>query len=282
MNIKNIYPIVLILFLSQSTFGEIITISGKVLRKNQNALQYVSIGIINKTIGTVSNENGEFNLEINQNQITDKDSIRFSMIGYESKSFLLKDICDKQNLTITLAEKIEFIPEAVITSKRLKTKVKGTTHFPVPLYVRLANSELSDQNLGSAIARSLNINHENTIIEDIRFFMYSNFDTTTIRINFYSIKKRKPYKSLLAEGIYTQIIGKNQDWIHVDLKPYHIVVNDDIIIALEWVGKSQNGSYLFFPLARPSIASHYYKVGSQNKWEQWPGMSCLMEITLKY
>lgn len=279
---RYLYTILFALFISIFSYGNIITITGKVSNNEQQALQYVSIGIINKTIGTVSDENGDFILRIEENQIESSDSLKFSMIGYNSKSFLINEILDIQTLIVILPEKIETIPEAIITGNKLKTKVKGTTHFPVPLYVMLSNSELPDQNLGSAIARSFNINNENTIIEDIKFYIYSNYDTTTIRINIYSVKRRKPYKSILNTGIYTQITGKKHDWVHVDLKPYNIYVDDDIIVAVEWVGKSRKGNYLFFPLARPSLASHYYKHGSQNKWCRYPHMSCLMEVTLKY
>ncbi|MCD4835113.1 MAG: carboxypeptidase-like regulatory domain-containing protein [Bacteroidales bacterium] len=279
---RYLYTILFALFISIFSYGNIITITGKVSNNEQQALQYVSIGIINKTIGTISDENGDFILRIEENQIESSDSLKFSMIGYNSKSFLINEILDIQTLIVILPEKIETIPEAIITGNKLKTKVKGTTHFPAPLYVMLSNSELPDQNLGSAIARSFNINNENTIIEDIKFYIYSNYDTTTIRINIYSVKRRKPYKSILNTGIYTQITGKKHDWVHVDLKPYNISVDNDIIVALEWVDKSTKGDYLFFPLARPSVASHYYKYGSQNKWKRFAAMSSLMELRLKY
>ena len=282
MHKRYIYSILLILFLAQITHAEITTILGRVLDNKQQPLQYVSIGIINKTIGTVSDAKGNFTLKIKEIHFNNNDSIRLSMIGYKSKTISLKEITNSQSLTIVLSQKIEKIAEAVIIGNKIKTKVKGTTHFPVPLYVQLVNSDLVNHNLGSAIARSVNINHDNTFIEDIRFYIYTDFDTTTIRINVYDRKRKKLGKTLLSEGIYTQIIGKKHDWVYVDLKPYNIIVNDDIIVSLEWVGKSKKGSYLYFPLARPSAASHYYKHGSQNKWDRWPNMSCLMELTLKY
>ena len=274
--------IVILVFISIPLCANEIKIQGTISDQSNKMLQYVSIGIVNKTIGTVSDINGKFELIINKRDISDKDTLRFSMIGYESKSFPLSEIIYHTDLKIQLNQKIVTIPEVIVTGKKLKTKIKGTKHFPVPLYVGVIDSTVQDFTLGSSIARSLNISHENTRIENIRFFLYSNFDTTSIRINFYSIRRRKPYKSILTEGIYTQITGKTHDWVSVDLKPYNIVVNEDIVIAIEWVGRSKNGSYLFFPLARPSAASHFYRQGCQNKWEKYPGMSCLMELTLKY
>lgn len=279
--VKYIQVFTICLFSKLLTAG-VINIQGVVTNESNQPLQYVNIGLVNKPIGTVSNKNGKFVLTLNNEQLSKSDTLRFSMTGYESKSFPLTETINHHDLNIQLSHKIETIPEAIIIGKKIKRKVKGTTHFLVPLYVRLTDSTMANQNLGSAIARSLNINRDNTVIEEVRFYMYTNFDTTTIRVNIYNIKKRKPHKSILEKGIYTQIIGKKHDWITVNLKQRNIVVNDDVIIAIEWVGKSDNGNYLFFPLARPSLASHFYKQGCQNKWKRYPGMSCLMEIKLKY
>ena len=122
MNLKHIYTLLFVLLLSQFTFGNTITISGKVLNNKQQALQYVSIGIINKTIGTVSDKYGSFTLKLNEDQVSENDTLRFSMIGYSSKSFSVSEIKNNSSLNVQLSEKIEPIPEAVITSKKLKVK----------------------------------------------------------------------------------------------------------------------------------------------------------------
>lgn len=277
------YTILFVLFISIFSYGNTITISGKVSNKKQQALQYVSIGIINKTIGTISNENGNFILRINKDQLESNDSLRFSMIGYNSKSLLITEIPNTQTLIVTLSEKIETIPEAVITSKKLKVKEQGTTHCLFPLAVQLAISEYPDQNLGSEIGRSFDINHKNTILENLKFYIYANnYDTVTFRINVYSVKNRRPYKNILLKNIFTEVSGRKTQWITVDLKPYNIHVDKDIIVSLEWVAKSEKGNTLVFPLARPSIATHYYKYGSQNKWKRFNAMSSLIQLTLKY
>ncbi len=221
---RYLYTILFALFISIFSYGNIITITGKVSNNEQQALQYVSIGIINKTIGTISDKNGNFTLNIRENQFDINDSLKFSMIGYYSKSFLINEILDIQTLIVILPEKIETISEAVITSKRLKVKEKGTKHYLLPLGVRLAISEFPDQNLGSEIGRSFNINHKNTILENLKFYIYvNNYDTVTFRVNIYSIKNRKPHKNLLSQNIYTEICGKKTDWITIDLKPYKYI-----------------------------------------------------------
>ena len=49
-------------------------------------LPYVNIGLINKNIGTVSDDYGYFELGVNA-QLNAQDTLLFSMIGFESKSF---------------------------------------------------------------------------------------------------------------------------------------------------------------------------------------------------
>ncbi|OFX83235.1 MAG: hypothetical protein A2W99_12555 [Bacteroidetes bacterium GWF2_33_16] len=266
MKIEYTLLLLFLIALSNITYGGIKTIEGKVLDNKQQALQYVSIGIINKTYGTISNESGYFKIQINENQLAYNDSLRFSMIGFESRLFSVKEMFDNRFSTIILIEKIESIPEVVITSRRLETIENGTTINLFPIYVQLAISEIPNQNLGSEIGRSFSINHKNTIIEKLKFYIaQNNYDSVTFRVNIYSVKHNKPYKNILTQNIFVQVINGKTEWISVNLKPYNIYINNDIIVSLEWVEKSEKGNTLVFPLARPSAATHYYKYGSQNK-----------------
>lgn len=119
---KKFISLIIPLFLSHLTFGGAITIKGIVLNENNTPLQYVSIGIVNTTTGTVSNKDGSFTLIIDEDQISENDTLRFSMIGYRSKSFPVTEILNNANLNIVLTEKVEKIPEAVIVERKIKNK----------------------------------------------------------------------------------------------------------------------------------------------------------------
>lgn len=282
MKVPKMVILIPIFFFSITGFAQISVIHGKVISEKNVVLQYVNVGILNKTIGTVTNKNGYFTLFMKEDQISDNDTLHFSMIGFSPKSFPVNEILNNANLNIVLTEKIERIPEAIVVGRKIKTKTKGTKHQVVPLYTQMAISEYPNQNFGSAIGRSFSINHKNTVLENLKFFVYSNYDTAVFRINIYSMKRRKPDKSLLQTSIYKQITGVTKDWIQVDLQKYGILVSNDLIVSIEWVDKSEKGDKLLFPLARPSLASHYYKYGSQNKWKKYRAMSTLMELTYKY
>ena len=55
--------------------------------ETKSGISFVNVGIIGKNVGTVTDQSGNFTLEIDN--IYNNDSIRFSMIGYEPKSFLV-------------------------------------------------------------------------------------------------------------------------------------------------------------------------------------------------
>src|SRR5690349_5719416 len=67
------------------------SISGKVINDaTQEPLCYASIGVISSTLGTITNEKGNFKLDLNG--YSPETKIRISMIGFESSIIQLKDL----------------------------------------------------------------------------------------------------------------------------------------------------------------------------------------------
>ena len=66
----------------------------------------------------------------------------------------------------------------------------------------------------------------------------------------------------------------------VDLTPFGIIVKEDVIVSVEWIEHSENGDTLNLPIIIPSFSStHFYKLGSQNRWEKYGNMSSSMNLT---
>ena len=72
------------LFAQSDLIGQVLDAATK------EPLPYVNIGLINKNIGTVSDDYGYFELGVNA-QLNAQDTLLFSMIGFELKSFVLED-----------------------------------------------------------------------------------------------------------------------------------------------------------------------------------------------
>ena len=81
--------LITLLFSTSAVFSQ--TISGTVVDlSSKQALAYVNIGIIGKGIGTVSDINGKFS--INLDDSLNSQTLKFSYIGYTSKILMLEKL----------------------------------------------------------------------------------------------------------------------------------------------------------------------------------------------
>jgi len=72
-------------------------------KATEKPMPFVNIAVVGSTYGTVSNQNGEFT--INLNKISQTDSIAFHFIGYETITRNIRDLID--GITIKMEEKKE-------------------------------------------------------------------------------------------------------------------------------------------------------------------------------
>ncbi|MEO6347103.1 MAG: carboxypeptidase-like regulatory domain-containing protein, partial [Aquaticitalea sp.] len=86
MSIK-IRIILFLCFLNSSTLlsQNTITLSGYIYDEETKAsLPYVNIGFVNESVGTVSDDNGKFDLTFNPNEISNSSVLQISYIGYKT------------------------------------------------------------------------------------------------------------------------------------------------------------------------------------------------------
>jgi hypothetical protein len=113
-NIKALF-LFLVLFLPGSVFCQ--SFKGMVLKdETREGIGFVNVGIIGKNVGTVTDQLGNFNLVIDKRY--DNDSLRFSLIGYEPKSYLVKDFRENSVKEILLKPKLYNLNEVTVTYRR--------------------------------------------------------------------------------------------------------------------------------------------------------------------
>ena len=86
------------------------TLSGTILDENNTPLPYANIVYLNTGKGTISNENGNFAIDISS--LNDADIIRFQCIGYKTKDYKIESL--KSNSIILLSENIYMLNEVMI------------------------------------------------------------------------------------------------------------------------------------------------------------------------
>lgn len=279
---KDIIKILALMFFSSSIYAQQKIIEGNVVDSVQKPIQYVNIGILNKPIGTVTDEKGKFKFVLGDDTL-ESDTLRISCLGYKTKDILLKSL-DRNSTTIKilLERYIEKLNEVVVSKSNLKNYTEGKDKTETKQSVIFANPNYKNINLGSEIGRKFSLGDKRpSFLTDFKFFIKdNNFEMVKFRINIYTIKNNRPDKRINPSNIVIEVNKKLIDWVNVDLSQFDLIVQEDIIIAVEWIEHSEDGNKLNLPIIIPSFGStHYYKFGSQGKWEKYSKISSSMILS---
>lgn len=249
-------------------------------KKNNSRLSYVNIGVLNRELGTVTDTEGKFILNLKDEFAND--TIRISSIGYKPIEILIKDIKQKKlPISIKLEEQISELNGVFIYAKALKKKTLGNKTES-----KFISTGFSYDQLGAEMGIKINIRRKSTFVDAFNFnITYNRLSAKSIfRVNFYNIKNHKPFKNILKDNILVSIEPKQTGKITVDLKPYDIVLNNDVIVTLEWVdteGENNKGEAIFFSLGLLNSGT-LYKKSSQAKFKKHSSMGVGFNIDVRY
>ena len=253
----------IVLFLPEVVFCQLF--EGRVIvhENNNTGVSFVNVGIIGKNVGTVTDQSGNFSIELDN--IYDKDSIRFSMIGYESRSFLVRAFKDNAIKTIYLGPKSYSLTEVKIVYHKAREVRLGT-----PVISDALKSGFAENNLGSELGVKINT-RETVKLEDINLNVaICTYDSVTYRLNIYKTVDNIEYKNILTQPIYISFSKDKIDKpITLALGKYSIIVEGDILVTLELYKDLGQGKLLFYTQYFTSFT--YHKKTSEGKWTKAPG-----------
>ncbi|WP_081475368.1 carboxypeptidase-like regulatory domain-containing protein [Croceivirga radicis] len=211
---------------------------GQVLNaSSKNPIPFVNIGILEKGIGTVSDEEGFFHLPLNNLHIKPTDTLVFSSLGYETKKILVKEA----DIVYADYPKVELIPttynlnEVVVTDKRvlLVPENIGYANLGEEVYGYFKDNIA----LGGELATKVVVKSGLRRLDKFTFEVVNNpSDSLLIRVNIYNIDRnlRIPLSNLnKSNKNIVKTITRGERMVSVDLKPYSIFVENDFIIAIE-------------------------------------------------
>ena len=267
-------PLLILFFLIEFCFSQN-TIVGQVLDSQSNkGLPYVNIGLVNKNIGTVTDDGGYFELELNQIQDA---QLRFSMLGFETQNFNLNQFIKEQVLTIRLKEKNTVLEEIIITKKRKRyqTKVLGNKTTSQLIYAAFTTNRL-----GNEMGFIVRGRKTPMILKRFNISLVENdYGSIRFRLNFYNLKDGLPNENLLKQNIIIETDIRS-GIVSEDLTPFQIVINQDFFVAIEWIEDLGPGK-LFFSggfFGSPLIAREV----SQGSWSKVGSASVGMNVEVRY
>ncbi len=255
-------------------------IKGTVIDKKTNEpIPFSSIGIKGKTMGTVSNENGYFEMALKE--INDADSLKISAIGYQSKSYAVKVAKNFTAEKIYLSESAVLLNEVVIKPSKTITKVLGNKNYNKNVSCTFQGVDNNYKGVQAAI-KANNKKGRVVWIENFNFFISKNdiADSAIFRLNFYKEDKDgMPGDNILRQPIVFKTNVKKGE-VSVDLKKYNINTNDDFFISLECLSENINSKNLSFSGAL--LGPSYFKMATFSSWEKIIPMGIDFNVTVTY
>jgi hypothetical protein len=238
---------------------------GKVLSSETNTgIGFVNVGIIGKNIGTVSDEFGNFTIDLDK--IYDSDSLRFSMIGYESKTFLINQFKENPVKEVYLNAKSYNLQEVKVIYHKIREIRLGT-----PVIYDYLKSGFTNNELGSELGIKIDVKGQ-VKLKDINLNVATcTFDSVTYRLNIYESIDQTEYKNILTRPIYISFSkDKINKVITFDLSKYSIIIEGNVLIALELYKDLGEGRLLFYTEFFTGIT--YHRKTSEGIWTEAAGV----------
>lgn len=227
------------LLISNTLVGQNL-IKGKVLDgKNNQPIAYANIGIINTRVGTLTNGDGTFSIEIPSEYA--HDTLTFSALGFKVKSTPVSTL--NESIEIHLFQKEMFLQEVTVRSKKDKVKEweLGNRYEKGGLNM----SSAVDANAGASVALLIE-NKYPSYHEELEYPVFLESaklkinDNTTgpfkIRVRLYELDRLSgaPGNEFLDRSIILESDIK-KGWLDFDLSQYNIQVTGPFFLAFEWI-----------------------------------------------
>jgi len=260
------FSLFLLWLLAASASAQIIK-GGVTDAKTGQPLPYVNIGVVGKSLGTVSNEHGQYQLTFQESLAAD--TVRVSYLGYQPRLLTLRQLNAQPN--VGLSEAAVGLGEVQVKAKNLfqRNRTLGFT----------GNSEsttlsLEAKDLGAEIGTVIHVKHKPTKVLNANFNVaYNQLGALILRVNLYRLNadgEPTEEKLLHREVLVNTAVAKGP--IMVDFTPDNLIVDEDFFLAIEWISGA-NATKMHQGLAFSAGLGYanndiYTRGTSQGAWEK--------------
>ncbi len=223
-----------------------LVVSGKIFsRPNNQPGAYANIGIVRTSVGTISNADGSFLIQIPKEH--SNDTLIFYSLGLGQRSVPLSSLTDTRNVTIYLKEKPALLETVEVSAKKSKNKkfwfgnrfAKGGSLY--------ADSVAAGSAMALLIENKYPAYHEDlqlpVYLERVRIQIFRNtMGNFKFRIRMCEVDTitGTPGKDILDENIIVES-SITKGWLEVDMTPYNIQLNRiHFFLVAEWLMTEQD------------------------------------------
>jgi tetratricopeptide (TPR) repeat protein len=260
-----------------------VIIKGRILNsKTQQPVSFANIGFFRREIGTVSDEQGNFELQFNTKDIETGDILQVSILGFQTMKIDVGDLDilrTSSNPVLYITPISYGLEEIVLDGKKKRSITIGN---PKPSPARFGYWK-NKKGLGGEIATRIKISKKDTKLENLHFIILANMsDSLLVRVNVYDIHPGyfEPRDNLLKQAIYHTIKRRNGKET-IPLSDYNIQVDDDVIVGIELV-KIYGERIGFAVSASANKKSSYLRGSSHGYWQKFKGQAMAFTLDVSY
>lgn len=251
---------------AQEIVGEILDF------KSGEPIAFVNIGVVGKNIGTVSDENGKFSLNVSG--ALDEDVLRFSFVGYEPYQVVLQSMRSQGLISpVLLKEQAVKMKEVLVTSKRLIPRIMGVPKkkcYPIPFYKNVISNVPFPQEGYRHEIGTLFKNDQPVYLDSVQFnFSDYSIDTLDLRVNLYAYQNDQ-FVNVLQQPIYLHLTDLKSILSPViDLSPLTLSFEGDFLVTIENYKRVENNSCGLLANFKAIGKEYptYYRSNSQSEWQ---------------
>ena len=269
-------PLLGILFLLGLPVRAQLAYEGSVLdAKTGKPIPFVNIGVLNRGIGTVSNEDGKFLLQFYRREVGEGDVLRLSSLGYLPREVPLSRLNPGvAYFTFRLQPDPIALQEVVVTDKAF-LEVEETHGYPDLLGKGIGYWKDSVA-LGGELASRIRLRRGLYRLNSLFFHTLENpSDSLLLRINLYSPDSKAgiPGENLnKSRRNILYMLPASKIFSVIDLRPFDIWARNDVIVSLELLavyGSKRVG--LTLPAGGYPNGKSFRRYASQDSWESIDG-----------
>ena len=191
-----------------------ITLKGSIVNERGEKIEYVSIGLEKDSIGTISDANGNFTIEIPANR---KNDLVFTHVSFEKTVVAYETYTNGQQLTVTMKDKVVELAEVVVGKKNKPQKIAGKA-ISGPM-ASFRGKGKADALEWGPVFRS----KKDYVISDILLTIKgSSYQWCVLSFNIYEIQDSK-FVNILNKPIYHRIEKSNSKQ-RLDIQPQETIM----------------------------------------------------------
>lgn len=245
---------------------------GKIIDSVINtAIPFATVGVKNRSIGTVADSTGRFELQVPLDSIGNNNPVVISCIGYRSVEINGQNLKDGVH-TIRLSPLAVSLNQVAVRPVKFKIKTFGRTGSSAFMSTKMiAEHNHTSDELGKEIGTVIDIDKNCRLTAFNMHVIFNHFQNIKFRLNIYGIKDGIPDTLIIKDNILLDVGHIRQQWVSVDLSKYQLYLQgfNKVAVAIQWL-KSEIGDdpKRSFNISAIKSAKNYilFRDKSQSTW----------------